>query len=162
MDPLAAKKRGTRRKLNLSEVIKRALSVFEKEIEAQKIETYVHCPENIHYLGWYQDFYAIFVNLIDNSIYWLAQKDPGERKILFEVQETNRGFCLDYRDSGPGISVDLLESGVIFEPEFSTKPQDQGTGLGLSIAGEAATRNNMTLTAVQSNNGAHFVLITDE
>jgi nitrogen-specific signal transduction histidine kinase len=67
---------------------------------------------------------------------------------------------MDIVDSGPGINEDLLNSGVIFEPEFSTKPE--GTGLGLAIAGEAASRNGLTLTAVQEERGAHFVLTTEE
>ena len=76
------------------------------------------------------------------------------------VKKIEKGFVLDYTDSGPGISNELLESGVIFDPEFTTKPH--GTGLGLSIAGESATRNNLTLTAVQSDSGAHFILSTDK
>lgn len=66
-------------------------------------------------------------------------------------------WYVDYQDTGPGIEADLLESGVIFEPEFTTKPG--GMGLGLSIAGEAAQRNGLQLVALQSEEGAHFRLI---
>ncbi len=79
-----------------------------------------------------------------------------ERKVEIKVSITDGALVIDYRDSGPGISQSLLESGVIFEPEFTTKIG--GTGLGLAIAGEAANRNDLSLKAVQSENGAHFIL----
>ena len=49
-----------------------------------------------------------------------------------------------------------IDSGVIFDPQFSTKPE--GTGLGLAIAGEAATRNSLELTALAREGGAWFRL----
>ena len=82
------------------------------------------------------------------------------KKVVMIVKKKENGFNVDVRDSGPGISEELLESGVIFEPEFSTKPE--GTGLGLAIAGEAANRNKLILTAIQEDEGAHFILCTEE
>ena len=66
---------------------------------------------------------------------------------------------IDYRDTGPGIDPDLIASGIIFEPQFSTKPY--GTGLGLPLAGEAATRNDLELLALESETGAWFRTSTD-
>jgi signal transduction histidine kinase len=63
---------------------------------------------------------------------------------------------IDYRDTGPGIEPELIESEVIFEPQFSTKPN--GTGLGLAIASEAAERNDLELKAFESEEGAYFRL----
>lgn len=161
LDPLAAKKRETKSGIILHDAINGAVSVFEKELERQDIDMVVHCPKDIHIIGWQQDIYTIFVNLIDNSIYWIVEKNPDVRKIEIEVQKTGGGFCIDYTDSGPGISAELLESGIIFEPEFTTKLHG-GTGLGLSIAGEAATRNGLRLTAVEYDKGAHFILEKNE
>ena len=59
---------------------------------------------------------------------------------------------IDYRDTGPGINPEHSE--LIFEPEFSTKPD--GMGLGLSIAGEAAERNGLELKVLDAKEGAHF------
>jgi C4-dicarboxylate-specific signal transduction histidine kinase len=84
------------------------------------------------------------------------EKDCLNRCIDISVTCENNDIIIEYTDSGPGISADLLESGVIFEPQFTTKPK--GTGLGLSIAGEAALRNGLLLTALQDENGAHFRL----
>lgn len=160
LDPLSAKRRDTKTEFPLCDAVKGAVSVFEKEYEEKKINVFLDCPNDIKIVGWKQDIYTIMVNLLDNSSFWLTEKECNDRKIDIVVCKTNIGFTLDYTDSGPGISDELLASGVIFEPEFTTKPH--GMGLGLSIAGEAATRNGLTLTAVQGDVGAHFIMSTEE
>ena len=54
------------------------------------------------------------------------------------------------------LNLPLIESEVIFEPGFTTKPH--GTGLGLAIAGEAAARNSLELEVRIFDVGAHFRL----
>ena len=106
---------------------------------------------------WEQDIYTVFTNLIDNSLYWIREKSVQTRKITIEIQTNGDTLnCIDYRDTGPGIEPSLIESEVIFEPQFSTKPD--GTGLGLAIAGEAADRNKLELKVLESEEGAHFIL----
>lgn len=161
LDPLSARRSETKTKFLLQNALKGAIAVFEKEYRKNNIDIALCCPSNIEFTGWQQDIYTIIVNLLDNSLFWILEKKSSIRKVNIDVRESGHGFILDYTDSGPGISNDLLESGVIFEPEFSTKPQGKGTGLGLSIAGEAATRNGLTLTAVQREDGAHFILTTE-
>ena len=160
LDPLSAKKRETKKTFILRDVIKGAVSVFEKELIVKDISVNVECTEKIAFTGWQQDIYTILVNLLDNSIFWIDEKECKERRIDINVSVVDEVLCIDYRDSGPGISKSLLESGVIFEPEFTTKIN--GTGLGLAIAGEAAVRNGLSLKAIQAENGAHFILRKEE
>ena len=160
MDPLAAKRRETKKEFLLRDTLSGAIAVFENEYEEKNIQINFSCSDEIKFFGWKQDIYTIMVNLLDNSLFWIDEKKCVERIVNIFVSKTEKGFTLDYTDSGPGISEDLLQSGVIFEPEFTTKPG--GTGLGLPIAGEAAARNNLSLTAVQRDKGVHFILRTEE
>lgn len=160
LDPLAAKRRETKIEFLLRDALSGAIAVFENEYEEKNIQINLSCSDEIKFLGWKQDIYTIMVNLLDNSLFWIEEKKCVERIVNIFVSKTENGFILDYTDSGPGISEDLLQSGVIFEPEFTTKPG--GTGLGLPIAGEAAARNNLSLTAVQRDKGVHFILRTEE
>ena len=160
LDPLSAKRRETKTEFSLYDALYGTVAVFDKECEDKEIQINLDCPNDIKFVGWKQDIYTIMVNLLDNSLFWIIEKECVKRNINIVVSKTDSGFILDYTDSGPGISDELLESGVIFDPEFTTKPH--GTGLGLSIAGEAAIRNSLTLTAVQKDCGAHFILCTDE
>ena len=157
LDPLAAGRRAPRKPLKLKKTIEGTLDVFESQLETHKIFAQVKGSDDFMFSAWEQDIYTIFTNLIDNSLYWIREKNVPTRKITIEIQ-TNGGVlnCIDYRDTGPGIEPSLIESEVIFEPQFSTKPE--GTGLGLAIAGEAANRNKLELKVLESEEGAHFIL----
>lgn len=87
----------------------------------------------------------------------MTEKKSKTREINISIEINGKVLeYIDYRDTGPGIEPRLIASGVIFEPEFSTKPE--GAGLGLAIAGEAATRNGLELKAFESDSGAYFRL----
>lgn len=156
LDPLSAKRRETKAEFLLLDTISGIVSVFENELMLKNITITIKCSEYMKFNGWKQDFYTILVNLIDNSIFWINEKQCLERNISIEASDSNQEWQINYIDSGPGIDPELLESGVIFDPQFTTKPE--GTGLGLSIAGEAANRNGLSLTALQHEKGAHFRL----
>ena len=157
LDPLAAGKRTPRRPLELKKVIEGTLDVFENQLETHKIYAQINGADDFMLSVWEQDIYTIFTNLIDNSLYWIREKNVPIRKIIIELQTNGDVLnCIDYRDTGPGIEPSLIESEVIFEPQFSTKPD--GTGLGLAIAGEAADRNKLELKVLESEEGAHFIL----
>ncbi len=156
LDPLAAKRQDTKSEFLLIDVLSGVTSVFENELKLKDIIVSIKCSEKMRFNGWKQDFYTIFTNLIDNSIYWINERNCVDRYILIEVSDVDDEWQINYKDSGLGIDTKLLESGVIFEPQFTTKPK--GTGLGLSIAGEAANRNGLLLTALQNDKGAHFRL----
>lgn len=157
LDPLAAGKRTARKPLDLKKTIRNFLSVFDEEMKTHHVVAKVEGPDDFRFSSWQQDIYAIFTNLVDNSIYWMSEKNVPKREIMIEVVTNGETLLhVDYRDTGPGIEPDLIASEVIFEPQFSTKPS--GTGLGLAIAGEAATRNGLELKAFESEQGAWFRL----
>ena len=157
IEPLGAARRKTKSPVELRSSIERAVDVFRIELETHNITTTVECGEDITFSTWPQDIYVIFTNLIDNSIYWMVAKGAVERMIKIDVvTDGNDLLHIDYTDTGPGIEPYLIESHVLFEPEFSTKPS--GTGLGLAIAGEAAGRIGLELSAVESDTGAWFRL----
>ncbi len=157
LDPLAAGKRSKRESLALKKEIENVLAVFEQEMKSQKVIAEITGSDDFRFSSWRQDISAIFTNLVDNSLYWMNEKNTPKRKIIIELA-TNKNSLLqiDYHDTGPGIEPDHIASEVIFEPEFTTKPS--GTGLGLAIAGEAAARNDLELKAFESQEGAWFRL----
>ena len=159
LDPLAAAKRPRRRPLELKNTIKKVIAVFEGEMKSHNVQAEITGSDEFKFSCWSQDIYSIFTNLLDNSLYWMKEKRTSIRKINIElVTDGDVLLHIDYRDTGPGIEPSLIESEVIFEPEFTTK--SSGTGLGLAIAGEAAARNNLELRAFESDTGAWFRLQT--
>jgi signal transduction histidine kinase len=157
LDPLAAGKRSKRKSLLLKRVIEETFEVFRKEIEKSDISIKINGPSAFNFMGWHQDIYTIFTNLIDNSIYWMNEKKIPRKEIIVEIiTNSDELRYIDYQDTGPGIEPHLIDSEVIFEPQFSTKTN--GTGLGLAIAGEASIRNGLELKAFEVESGAYFRL----
>ncbi|WP_283648123.1 sensor histidine kinase [Hafnia paralvei] len=157
VDPLATGRRGDRKKINIKRELSTSLDIFKEIIEKKNINISLEIDNDLILDGWSQDFQAIFANLIDNSLYWMIEKNSEEKTISVRVNvEEGVLSYIDYQDTGPGIDSHILESGALFEPQFSMKPN--GTGIGLAIAGEAATRNNLKLEALESTNGAYFRL----
>ena len=157
LDPLAARRSTVRKPLPLKKTIQGVCSIFEKEIESNNISVEIRGPDDLKYSARVQDIYSIFINLIDNSIYWIREDNAEVRKIIIEFKIDGSTLrYIDYYDTGPGIDPEEIESEVIFVPGFTNK--SDGTGLGLSIAGEAAARNSLRLEVHKADNGAHFRL----
>ena len=103
--------------------------------------------------GFPSSFYPVFVNLIDNSIYWISQQNPSEdRQILLDTADG--AFLIS--DSGPGVNARDREA--IFEFGFTRKPG--GRGMGLHISREALRRVGYDLSLAEENRtkGATFII----
>ena len=96
--------------------------------------------------------YPVFVNLIDNFIFWLKDK-PGERLISLDC--TNSVYHIE--NNGPPIHKRDVEA--IFEQGFSRKPH--GRGLGLYISRKVLSKEGMSLSLDPEhdpNDGVRFNL----
>ncbi|AGH39456.1 hypothetical protein F542_810 [Bibersteinia trehalosi USDA-ARS-USMARC-188] len=158
LDPLASGRKASPKELKIRQEVQQCFDIFRQDIKDNQIQVEVNGNDDLTFLTWQQDIQAIFTNLIDNSVFWLKEKSPpNNRKITVNIEsDNNRLLYIDFRDTGPGIDPVFIEDEVIFEPQFSTKPS--GTGIGLAIAGEAAERNGLKLSALQSDTGAYFRL----
>ena len=77
--------------------------------------------------------YPVFLNLINNSVYWLSVSDRDDRRILLD----RAGDEIVVSDNGPGIDAEDLES--LFSLFFTKKARGgRGVGLYLSRANLAA------------------------
>jgi len=155
LDPLSSKKRDKKKDFNIRKVIENVKDVFLSEINSQNITYRIDCESNMTCFGWQEDFYIVLTNLVDNSIYWLQSIEDRVKEISIKVYEEDDLLIIEYKDNGPGIEKQLIESEAIFEPEFSNKTGG-GSGLGLAIAGEAIDRNDGDLKAIYSETGAFF------
>jgi len=73
----------------------------------------------------------ILVNLVVNAVDAIGERD-GQITVDVHPSADGRRVVCEVRDTGSGISPDDLER--IFQPFFTTKPEDRGTGLGLPVA----------------------------
>lgn len=99
--------------------------------------------------GYPSTFYPVFVNLVDNAIYWVASDVNPARRITLDADPA----ALYVRDNGPGIRVRDRE--LIFERGFGRRRG--GRGLGLALARELLSRDGWDLELVAADGpGAVF------
>ena len=99
--------------------------------------------------GYPSTFYPVFVNLVDNAIFWLKDKS-GPRLINLDADES--GFYI----SNNGPQLDIREHEIIFEAGYSNKPN--GTGLGLYISREVLRKvgYDLVVHSPKFENGVTF------
>ena len=159
LNPLAAKRPSKPKDFSVRSVLLNSLAIFERELSRYDIKVGLTCDAKVTYLGHAEDLQIALTNLMDNSIYWLQEKEGNKRRIDIGVsKEADDVIVINYLDSGPGIEKQFIDDESIFEPGFSSKSEGSGTGLGLAIAGDAMERNQGRLSAVYNEEGAHFVL----
>ncbi|MBR4917855.1 MAG: sensor histidine kinase [Bacteroidales bacterium] len=79
-----------------------------------------------HIYGFRSTFYPVFVNIIDNAIYWLTQSEQPQKVIRLHADDT--GIYIS--NNGPAVQPQDKER--IFELRFSRKPNGRGLGLNIS------------------------------
>lgn len=100
----------------------------------------------------------LFINLIDNSIYWLKQIDKKGKKIEV-LLDGNKGIMI-FSDNGPDVNKDDIP--YIFEAFYSGKGEE-GRGLGLYISKQLLERNDYSIYYADISSekklpGANFVV----
>lgn len=103
------------------------------------------------------------MNLIDNSLYWLANKNPSQKMIYITPSgDLPEGPAIIIADNGPGV-IDSLDD--IIQPFFTRKPD--GMGLGMHITDEIMKAHKGFLKIIEKGDaklpkgidGAAFALI---
>jgi PAS domain S-box-containing protein len=90
----------------------------------------------------------IMVNLLVNAVDAMSGRDykSGAGSITITVRPVDGRVICQVTDTGTGIPPDQLDK--IFQPFFTTKPEDKGTGLGLPVAREIVQSYGGSLTVV--------------
>ena len=76
-------------------------------------------------------FQQVFLNMLINAADAMNEKGTitvVTRKI---IKDNESYIEIEFTDTGPGIKKENMPK--LFEPFFSTKPEEKGTGLGLSV-----------------------------
>ncbi len=100
--------------------------------------------------------FPVFINLINNSVYWLSSLHNVDRRILVDVIDGK----VVVSDNGPGVDVDDVES--LFSLFFTKKARGgRGVGLYLSRANLSAGGHRIRYEVDDSRmplKGANFVI----
>lgn len=159
IQPLFRSSRRRSKDLRISDIIDKVKLYYSVPIERRNIKVIVDekgppivvkCSEGI--------ILQVFINLMDNAVYWLttSTKENKEIKILIDGTKCEVVFT----DNGPGVRESDLP--FIFEPFFSTKGI-KGRGLGLYIARQLLWRYDYEINYIIDKDkrvldGANFLV----
>ncbi len=90
--------------------------------------------------GYPSTFYPVFVNIIDNAIFWL--KDQEKPRII-ELDADENGIYI----SNNGPAIDVRDKERIFELGFTRKPL--GRGMGLHISKQVLNKAGYDITLIE-------------
>lgn len=100
---------------------------FSKQLSAAGIQ--LSCTpkfKSLSLMDLQSRIYPVFINIINNAMYWVQRRDDNKREILLSF-ENNEVFI---SDDGPGVDNDDLESLFTL---FFTRKQKGGRGVGLYL-----------------------------
>jgi len=132
--PLASRgfKRG-RRQCSVKEAIETCRIAREKDLERLDIawETKLASADQAKVDP--GELHAVFLNFIDNAIYWLSQKE-NPKMLRIESRQAGISGQLECRISDNGPGIDKGEESKIFLPGVTKRPG--GFGMGLTVIAE--------------------------
>jgi len=132
VEPFGGRKRGRPGQLYLEKIIEDSVDIFSDKLNKTGVQVDKPTTRTLVTVD-AAELQEVFVNLIQNSLYWLGTVDKQRRKISIQVSRPESGVVeIIFADSGPGIPPSNRE--IIFDPYYSTRPD--GTGLGLAVCGD--------------------------
>ena len=146
--PLNRRLNKKREEIKLMEIKSFLIDLFSSRFERHNIQ-FKHTKGfmNQKLFGYRSTFYPVFVNLIDNAIYWLNQSGLEEKIIRLHADDS--GIYI----SNNGIEIPFQDKERIFSLGFSRK--DFGRGMGLSISREVLESENYTIDVVNPREGSN-------
>jgi len=147
-----------RRNIRVYDILQKVVRIYKNiltkegiELEIEKIGSplIAKCTDAV--------LLQLFINLFDNSIFWLSDINIKEKIIVVKL-DGNNGKLI-FSDNGPGINKDDVP--YIFEAFYTSK--EEGRGLGLYIARQLLERIDYSiwLADVRADmilSGANFVV----
>lgn len=135
-----------------AEIEKYMLDVFERRLRANQVSLTATDEFARARISQYPSvIYPVFVNLIDNAIFWLTDY-RGARIVTLDAA----GSALLVRDTGPGVMT--RDRDAVFDFGYSRKPG--GSGYGLYIARKALEGEGWTLELgkARADVGCEFII----
>jgi C4-dicarboxylate-specific signal transduction histidine kinase len=152
IEPFGGRKRGRPKDIIIEDAIANVFALYKNELQKVHITYTLPTSKNEVRID-DGELQMIFVNLLQNSLYWL-ETISSERKIEVLIERTDNELSVIFSDNGPGIKEEHQQ--IIFDPYFTTRPD--GIGLGLTIVGELVTEYDGDFTLIDNGplDGASF------
>ena len=144
--------------INVKEIIEKVYGLYKQQLVENNISvSFVETKRPLFARTTDAVLLQVFINLFDNSLYWLQTIDR-QREIVISINGDDQRLI--FSDNGPGVKLDDVN--YIFEAFYSGKGED-GRGLGLYIAKQLLDRYDYSIILAEFSrdkilDGANFVI----
>ena len=147
-----------RSRLDLVELVRRTVSLFEIVVRERGVELSVETPDSLPLMADPAKLERVLLNLLSNAMKFV----PDGGRVRVGLSTEGHDVVLSVEDNGPGVPVPLRE--VIFEPfrrgDDSTTRRFGGTGLGLAIAKDLVERHGGRIEVGDGAGGGALFRVT--
>jgi len=98
----------------------------------------------------------LLIHAIDNLLLNVREAMPEGGDLTVTLSRTEDDIHLSIRDTGPGISSEII--GTIWEPFFSTKERKTSAGLGLTVTREVVHSHQGQIMVKRHEPGTEFIM----
>lgn len=157
LSPLKVSGTRTRREISGEEILNYLQGFFDAVMRNRKIT--IDASDEFKYFSIYEQpsrLFPVFVNLVNNSVYWLVTSKTPEPKVFLSVEKEK----IIVSDNGPGI--DPVDQESLFKM-FFTRKSSGGRGIGLYLCRVNLMAGGHTIHFAKDRNyrkldGANFVI----
>lgn len=153
--------------IDLNEFIQQLCDAWQQVIVSKAINISITLPETpVLYRCFPYEIETILSNLITNSVTILSDNECIEKNIQVRLSKEKDSVCIDYSDSGPGLSTTYKsDPELILEPFESNKTNELGeligTGMGMWLIKRTVSDYNGSIDLSRNKtepNGFHCIL----
>ncbi len=139
-------------KIELSQLLENCLQIMKPLFKQEKIK--VNNELNFNRWIWVDpnQMEQVFINLLTNSLYALAEKENKEINLSAEFKE--RRLYINISDNGSGIEPEIEDK--IFLPFFTTR--QEGAGIGLTLSKNIIEAHGGYLAFRRDEKNTHFTV----
>ncbi|HTY04031.1 MAG TPA: ATP-binding protein [Rhodocyclaceae bacterium] len=133
---------------DVNQAVEETAALFEHEARRHRITIERHYQDGLPAVSLDPaQLQQVVLNVLHNAMDAIGQ--DGTITITSRVKEER--VVVDFADTGPGLSIEVLEH--LYDPFFTTKPKGKGTGLGLYVSHDIMARLGGELIAENRDGG---------
>jgi len=149
--------RSDRRSTNLLSAVRGSLILVRGDMPTH-VAVDVDVPSDLEVLADKTRLEQAFINLVKNAIDAMPDSSSNARIVISARDVAEGNVEIVVRDTGVGISRDLLDK--VFDPFFTTKDVGRGTGLGLYVTHQIVEQHGGTIRVESTEGEGTAVILT--
>lgn len=149
---------------SIKKVVSDVLQLIGAIYKSNGINLVIDIGEDCKTSGYQSELAQVFINVLNNARDIILEKNSDIKNIVIESKKVDSKVIIKIKDFAGGIPEEII--GKIFEPYFTTKPDDKGTGIGLDMSKVIVDKVGGRIYAINENHeldgkkyrGATFII----